>query len=757
MEFNYKNNKITYKNNKIVISTKDKKTYEALTKNGFETFLIDTVQNFLNDNSEITLISNKRKLENKLIKTIGLCFSKEKLNNSYLYKFTLEQLRSYFTLKTTEELDLGSFYLLKGKIIKDNYYNRNLSNLENNLAYEEFTFEASEINKIELEDEVEIEERPRYELHLHTNKSQRDAFITNEELLDYFEKGYLDVVAITDHGMPNSFPESIKSFSKSKYKVVPAIELYVVDDEKLERSKLNWKETNDFIFEKINSIQEEIESKNELLELYSNEIEELSNRKKELTEESKNTDDKSSKKILTEEKKIITEKLKERKLKLSEIKNSIKGLNKELKEVELKKIELLKTEPVLGDATRFHVSIFVKSKDERYIDEANGYEFDYNPGIYELNKAITKSFTETYGKTVLNSKLGNRNIVTLSDLKKLKETNYFHISGACSLGMISNYIIEKKEYIADEYISLFDSIEIQPLSNNYYLLDSPDYPEYKELKDLIDLNHRIYLYGKKHNVDVIFTSDAHVIDYKSRYKRAMFKKCYMSMLSAKYRDGDFEKILHDSREETQPYLRKYSEMVKELKMQGFSDEVIEELYQNEKKIAESLSYFNNITVIPKQMFVPDAPGITDIKNKIKTISQKNAERMYGVPLHKEIQERLDSEIEQVCNAGYGYCYYMSLLMVQESEKLGYPVGSRGSVGSSLLALFMGITENNALPPHYYCDCGYLEWRDDVKNGLDLPNQNCPNCGKRLNKNGFDGNISSFLGGNPKKPKTPDID
>lgn len=766
MIFEYKENKIVEKNGKLVISTKNEKCYAELKKNGFETYLIQTLKNFLLSNqNELTIIDNKRKLENKLITTVGFCYEEEVRNNYYTYKFTLEGLRSYFTVKTNEALNLNSYYLLTGRIIKDSFYNKKRTTLENNLCYEEFTFDISDLKKLELEEEVIVEERPRYELHLHTTFSQRDAFITSKQIKEYFDKGYLKTLAITDHGIPNSFPESIKSFSKSKdYNVIPAIELYVVDDKKLNITKLNWYEQFDSCNEQLSILSERQEELNSFIEDKNETIEETKLKQNELKQLVSDTEDKELKKELKVKASSLREFMLLQKNSLTKLKTELKELKIKIKQYEEQKLELSKSEPALGDATRFHVSIFVKSKDTVYSDKEKGYEFDYNPGIYELNKAITKSFTETYGTPVLNKFLGKRNIVCLSDLEKLKETGYFHISGACSLGIITNYLIEKKEYIADEYAYLFDSIELQPLTNNYYLLSKEEYPDYKTKQDLIDLNHRIYNFGKKHGIKVIFTSDAHVINKEERFKRAIYKKSYFSMLGAKYREDDFDAILFDSREEVQPFLHKYSEFVSELKAQGFDEAVIEELYQNEKEISESLSYFNNITVIPKQMFIPKVEGIDNLKEEITKISFSKAEEMYGAPLHKEIADRLQNEIDLVCDAGYGYCYYVSMNLVKESESLGYPVGSRGSVGSSILALFMGITENNALPPHYYCNCGFIEWNDNVKNGLDLENMLCPKCGKQLKKNGFGGDISSFLGkqkvlpdGTLSKPKTPDID
>lgn len=682
MKFNYKDCKINLtEDNKISIITKSKNTYFKLKQEGFEVQLIELLKDFLKRNSKnLTFLKNKSKLLGQEITTLGFLYDIESAGEGWKLKFNLKGERYYFTCKTKNKLEQNKYYLLKGKLIKDDYYNKNSTSLEKAICYEEYTFESKEIQPIEFEEEIIKEERPRYEFHLHTMKSQRDAFITNDELIENFNNGNLAVCAITDHGIPNSFPDSIKSFSKEeKYKVVPAIELYVVDDEVLSLNREKWESDNELIFDKKKELEYTIEQLNDSI-LDINEKIDLETLNKNQHELSKDlmlfNSDKEYKKNYNESLKAIKQILKDLKLELKEEKSKLSINKKELKELEITLKDLMLTEPNLGDALRFHVSILLKCKDEVYRDKVNNYEFNYNPGIYELNKAITKSFTETFGKTVLNKSMGNRNIVTLSALKELKATGYFQINSACSMGFIGNYLIEKKEYLADQYIDLFDAIEIQPIRNNLYLIDHKDYPDYNSEEDIIDFNKRLYNYALKHNKPVIFTSDAHVISKEQLFKRAIFKKCYISMIVSKKAGADLNEVLEDNKEAKQPFFHTYSQMVSELKYQGFSDEQIEEMYLNEKKIGLELSYFNNTTIIPKQMFIPDFKGI-DTKKEILRIAQENAEHMYGSPLHKEIQDRLDSEIKGIFSAGYDFCYYVSMLLVRESEKMGYPVGSRG--------------------------------------------------------------------------------
>lgn len=179
------------------------------------------------------------------------------------------------------------------------------------------------------------------------------------------------------------------------------------------------------------------------------------------------------------------------------------------------------------------------------------------------------------------------------------------------------------------------------------------------------------------------------------------------------------------------------------------------IYDNTEKIANQLD--GQMTPVITDVFAPKIPNADE---DVREMSLKRAKELYGDPLPKEIAERIDMELEYLIKGGFTAHYIIAKKIVEYSESLGYLVGSRGSVGSSFIAYLMGITEVNALPPHYRSKYGdYFEWGDlsKYKSGYDLPKKEDPNHpGEMLVSEGENLLITAFLG-NKIGAKIPDID
>ncbi len=305
---------------------------------------------------------------------------------------------------------------------------------------------------------------------------------------------------------------------------------------------------------------------------------------------------------------------------------------------------------------------------------------------------------------------------------------------ACEAGELYQAILNKKsEEEIKEIADYYDYLEIQPLTNNYFMIRK-NIVESEE--ELIRINKKIVRLGEELGKPVVATCDTH----------------YTNKEDGKYRDvimaGQGYKDVEDS---SDLYLRTTEEMLEEFSYLG-EDKAYEVVVTNTNFISQMIE---NVSPLKKGKFPPKIEGD---KEELRETCERTAKEIYGEPLPELISERLERELNSIISNGYAVMYISAKKLVDKSMEDGYLVGSRGSVGSSFAATMSGITEVNPLPPHYICpQCKYLEWGDEEKYecGVDLPQKNCPECGALLKQDGFSIRFETFLGF--EGDKEPDID
>ncbi|MCI1513141.1 MAG: PolC-type DNA polymerase III [Eubacterium sp.] len=312
------------------------------------------------------------------------------------------------------------------------------------------------------------------------------------------------------------------------------------------------------------------------------------------------------------------------------------------------------------------------------------------------------------------------------------------VGSACEAGEVYRALEQGKsdEEVA-EIAKYYDYLEIQPLINNRFMLDSDKFPDVNSWDDLKEYNKRIVHIADMLDKPVCATTDAHYDEPDSAIYRNIL------LYGMGFKDAENGQGL---------YLRTTDEMIKEFSYLG-EDMAQKVVVDNTNKIADWVE--EGIKPVPDEKCPPKIDGAEEeLYNKCF----ERAHRIYGDPLPEKIQKRLDTELNAIISNGYAVMYVSAERLVNKSLQDGYLVGSRGSVGSSFAATMAGITEVNPLDPHYICpNCKHLEWGDMTKydNGLDMPPKKCPECGAEMKRDGFTIPFATFLGF--KGNKEPDID
>ena len=353
-----------------------------------------------------------------------------------------------------------------------------------------------------------------------------------------------------------------------------------------------------------------------------------------------------------------------------------------------------------------------------------------NLGRENLYRLVSESHLTYYSK---------RPRVPKSFLMKHREG--LILGSACEAGELYRAILDgKPESEIARIVSFYDYLEIQPLGNNKFMIESERIPSINSMEDIMDINRRIVALGEEFNKPVVATCDVHFLNPEDEVYRRII------MSGKGFADADNQAPL---------YLRTTEEMLEEFAYLG-SDKAEEVVITNTNRIADRIDVMAPVR--------PDKcpPVIPDSDKTLTDICYNRAHELYGEELPKIVKDRLEKELHSIITNGFAVMYIIAQKLVWKSVEDGYLVGSRGSVGSSLVAFMAGITEVNSLSAHYRCsNCFYYDFDSpEVKAfagnaGCDMPDKNCPVCGKPLVKDGFDIPFETFLGF--KGDKEPDID
>ena len=326
-----------------------------------------------------------------------------------------------------------------------------------------------------------------------------------------------------------------------------------------------------------------------------------------------------------------------------------------------------------------------------------------------------------------------------SELIKLREG--IIIGSACENNELFQAIIKgASDDELKRLAAFYDYLEIQPIANNRFMLtpgkDGTAIAESEE--DLRNFNRTIVRIGEEMGKMVVATGDVHFLNPEDEIFR------HILLTTKGFDDADKPNPL---------YFRTTDEMLKEFSYLG-EEKAYEVVVTNPNLITDMCE---TVRPVPHNLF---APKIENSVEDLKALVYGKMHRLYGENPPELITKRVETELNDIITCHYDVIYMSAQRLVQNSLENGYLVGSRGSVGSSIVAYMSGITEVNSFPPHYRCpneNCKYTTF--DVPKGYecgaDLPDDICPKCGTPLAKEGFNIPFETFLGFGGDK--VPDID
>jgi DNA polymerase-3 subunit alpha (Gram-positive type) len=717
---------------------------------------------------------------------------KELKNGSQLISFYISDYSDSFMVKcfakTKEELKSyqsisnGIWLKCRGKIEFDKY-----------LQPPELIMIPSDMEEItdpfERHDDAD---QKRVEFHLHTNMSTMDGITPIESYIQQAAKWGHQAIAITDHNGVQAYPDAHKAAKKYGMKMIYGVEAQVVNDS----IPIVMHATNDKL-QDATYVVYDIETTG--LSIRNHKIIEIAAIKikngKEISrfETFINPHEKIPYAIqqLTHINDEMVEHAPELVDKLPEFVEFVQGcvlvahnarFDMGFIQANLKILGYPELKNTVLDTLEFARFMYPNLKNHRLNTLADKFKVSldqHHRAIYDtlalssiLNRMIEDALEQKIdsfehlnlnsGKVLLNQKpfhcniyaqnaIGKKNLYTLISLS---HTTHFQkvpcipksvladyregllISSGCDKGELFETVLNKSAEEAELVAQFYDVLEIQPIPYAMHIVDKGFVENKFVLEHVVK---QICELGKKLNKNVIATGNVHYLHPQDKINRDITIHGITGFSPLK----DMNK--------PDAHLMTTSEMLDQFAFLGDSL-AYQVVVQNTQWLANQFEPFQ---LFPDQLYTPIIQGADE---EIRLKCYETAKKIYGDELPQIIQDRLEKELQPIIKYGFSAIYLISERLVKKSNQDGYLVGSRGSVGSSLVAMMLGISEVNPLPAHYICkSCQYSRWYEDgsVPSGYDLTEDICPACGDVLKGDGHDIPFETFLGF--AGDKVPDID
>lgn len=758
------------------------------------------------ENAEITPMVEITTEENRIVFE-GMVFDVEKKTTRtgrHIINFKMTDYTSSFAMQKWAKDDEE---LKKYDMIAKGSWLRVRGNIENNNFTHALTMNVQDVKEIVHHDRKDLmpEGEKRVEFHAHTNMSTMDALPTVEELIDTAAKWGHKAVAITDHGNVQSFPHGYHRARKNGIKAIFGLEANIVEDKvpiAYNPVDLELNEATYVVFDVettgLSAVHNDLIQiaaskmyKGNIVEQFDEFINPGHHLSAFTTELTGITDNHvRNAKPIEQVLKMFQDFCKDTVLVAHNATFDVSFMNANYKRHGMPTI----TQPVidtlelarnlypeykrhgLGPLTkRFQVSLEHHHM-ANYDAEATGRllfiflkEARENHNLTNMMDLNTKLVAEdSYKKArvkhatiYVQNQVGLKNIFKLVSLSNVK---YFegvariprtvldaHREGlllgtACSEGEVFDAVLTSGVDKAVEVAKYYDFIEVMPPAIYAPLLAQGTIKDEEGIRQVI---RDLIEVGRRLNKPVLATGNVHYIEPEDEIYREIIVRSLGQGAPINRPIGRGE----DAQPAPLPkaHFRTTNEMLDEFAFLG-EDVAYEIVVKNTNDFAER---FEEIEVVKKDLYTP---FLEKSEERVAEMTYQKAFEIYGNPLPDIVDRRIEKELTSILGNGFAVIYLASQMLVIRSNKRGYLVGSRGSVGSSFVATMIGITEVNPMPPHYVCpNCQHSEFITDgsVGSGYDLPNKDCPKCGTRYKKDGHDIPFETFLGFDGDK--VPDID